>query len=157
MRGLRITRQEIDYVLASLAGLSISHVGRGDGSTVFLELGLLRPYTHRKGEYSVQGEMSLMIGRSWRVEKTRSIWFGAFSDQEKIDSRLPKLAGRSITTAVLEGRLPELHLAFSGDLWLSSFMGEQGQQEWVISNSNHSYYAKAQNFYKESKIGLTRR
>jgi hypothetical protein len=90
-----------------------------------------------------------MIEWSWRVERTRSIWFGAFSGQKKIDSRLPQLVGCTIEAAALEGRLPEISLVLSSGLCFNSFMCEQGQQEWTIFDSSFAYYAKARSFYKE--------
>jgi hypothetical protein len=149
MRGQRIAKNEINGVLASLIGLPISRVWRGYGSAVFFELGALRPYKNRKGTDSPQGDVSLMIEWSWRVEKARSIWFGAFSSQKTIDSRLPQLVGRTVIAASFAGRLPEISLELSDGLWFSSFMCAQGQQEWVIFDSSFVYYAKAKNFYKE--------
>ena len=151
MNGTRITRKEIDAVVASLSGLSVSRVWRGHGSAVFFEIGALQPYTTHRGKDSPQGEIRLMIEWSWRVEKARSIWFGAFSTQKKIDARLSQLAGHMIEEATLEGRLPELSLALSGGLWFRSFMCEQGAQEWVIFSSDYVYYAKGLSFYKEPR------
>ena len=95
-----------------------------------------------------------MIESSWRVEKARSIWFGAFSSQKTINSRLPKLVGFKLKTASLEGRLPELRLALSDGLWFGSYACEQGQQEWAIFTMSHCYYAKAQSFYKEKRKAM---
>lgn len=149
MKGTRITRNEIDAVVTSLKGFPVSRVWRGYGSAVFFEIGALRAYTTRNGKDSPKGEITLMIEWSWRVEKARSIWFGAFSSQKKMDARLPQLVGRNIEVATLEGRLPELSLSLSGELWFRSFMCEQGAQEWVIFSSGFAYYAKGRSFYKE--------
>jgi len=151
MRAQHIAKSEIDGALASLIGLPISRAWRGYGSTIFLELGTLSPYENQKGNNSPRGEVSLMINWSWRFEKDRSIWFGAFSGLKKIDNRLPQLLGHIVKAASLEGRLPEIRLALSDNLWFSSFMCEQGQQEWVIFDSSHAYYAKARSFYKEPR------
>lgn len=152
MRGQRITRTEIDAAVASLVGLPVSRAWRGYGSAVFLEFGKLRPYKNRQGKDSPQGEVSLMVEWSWRVENARSIWFGAFSSQKKMDARLPRLVGHVVEAASLECRLPELSLALSGVLWFRSFMCEQGAQAWAILDSNSVYYAKGRSFYKEPRV-----
>jgi hypothetical protein len=151
MKGTKITRNEIDAVFASLTGLPVSRVWRGYGTAVFFEIGALQPHTTRKGKDSPRGEISLMIEWSWRVEKARSIWFGAFSTQKKIDARLSQLVGHTIEVATLEGRLPEISLELSDELWFRSFMCEQGTQEWVIFSSDYAYYARGRSFYKEPR------
>ena len=54
------------------------------GSALFLEVGKLM---ERKGELTV------MIEWSWRVEKDQSIWFGSWSDEDRISKLVPALTG----------------------------------------------------------------
>lgn len=140
----------MDGVLSSLVGLPISHARSGYGGTALFDLGTLQPYKTRKGNDSRRGEVSLMIECSWRVEKARSVWFGAFDSDRIIESRLAKLVGHTVEGATLEGRFPELRLKLSGGSQLTSFTCSQGDSCWVIFTRNHQYqyYAKAQRLYK---------
>jgi hypothetical protein len=73
-----------------------------------------------------------MIEWSWRVEGPRSIRFGSWSTDTKIDHGLPRLAGRRVRDVTLEGRIPELVVALSGGVWVHSFATVEPQPRWVL-------------------------
>ena len=73
-----------------------------------------------------------MIQWSWRVERKRSIAFGSWSGERKINNGIASLKNRFLEEILIEGRLPELYLTLSGNLWLHSFATAEGQPEWTV-------------------------
>ena len=120
--------------LASFIGLPVSHVWRGYGSALFVELGELTPTRVRRdgSPGNPEGEMSLMIEWSWRIERPRSILCGSFSEETTWPRAFAKLVGSTVKNVTIFGRLPEVSLAFSNGLHLSSFMTADGQPQWVL-------------------------
>jgi len=111
-----------------LIGMGVSHVWRGAGTAIFLELGEL---THGTGR-NAQGEASIMIEWSWRVERPQSVLFGSFSSLRKIEGQLQRLTGLTVEEIAVSGRLPEIVVRLSGNLWLHSFTTVEGQPEWSV-------------------------
>lgn len=123
-----ISRAKFTELTRCLLGLSVSHAWRGFGSAIFLELGDL---TH-KGANNPNGEATLMLEFDWRVEKLRSIYFGSTSGKRKIANSLHRLTQETVTGVEVEGRLPELIISFSGNLWLRTFTLYEPQPQWTI-------------------------
>lgn len=73
-----------------------------------------------------------MIEWSWRIEDENSILCGSWSDEEKWDEVFSSLIGRTVKELSLFGRLPELSIALSGGIYVSSFMTAEGQPAWTI-------------------------
>ncbi|HZQ42631.1 MAG TPA: hypothetical protein VFA99_05235 [Acidobacteriaceae bacterium] len=115
-------------------GLPVSHVWRGYGSAMFLELGELSAgRVRRDGSIgNPRGEWAVMIEWSWRLEGRRRIWCGSWSDEEKWMPLLGRLIGSSVTDFGLIGRLPELLVDFSDGLHLMSMMTAEGQPQWGL-------------------------
>jgi hypothetical protein len=78
------------------------------------------------------GQMSLMIEWSWRIERPRSILCGSFSEESQWSKAFEKLLGATVTKAALFGRLPEISISLSNDLHLASFMTADGQPHWTL-------------------------
>jgi hypothetical protein len=118
---------------ALLIGLHVSHVWRGHGSAIFLEFGKLNPRNRRDGSQgNPQGEMSLMIEWSWRIEGRRSILCGSWSDEEKWPKAFCLARNATVTNAAFFGRLPEIDLCLSNDVHILSFMTAGGNPRWVL-------------------------
>lgn len=128
----RISQQRFIELARPIIGLSVSRVWRGYGSPIFLELGALSNWTSRRGTKSTKGQVTLDIELNWRVEQSRSIAFGCFSNDRKINSRLEKLVGLQISDIKVEGRLPELVVELSGRFWIRTFTNWEGQPQWTI-------------------------
>ena len=124
----KIMTAEIQKSLDQLIGKEISKVWRGYGATIFLELGKLSK--DPKGD--LKGESCIMIEWSWRVENKRSILFGSFSTDRKIDNQLQKLTGKTIKTIRITGRLPEIEIELENNQWIHSFQTSEGQPDWCI-------------------------
>ncbi len=116
-----------------LKGKSVTHVWRGYGSAIFLEFGAL---TERKrcGDTLSQpnGELTLMIEWSWRVEKPRSILAGSWSSERRWPSVFKRLIGCEVRQVDFLGTLPEISLSLSKGLRVVSFMTAEGQPAWAL-------------------------
>jgi hypothetical protein len=119
-----------------LIGLPVSHVWRGYGSALFLELGKVTPRVRRDETTSPNpyGEWSLGIEWSWRLEGKRRIWCGSWSDEERWLPFLNTLIGTTVSKVELFGRLPEVDVMFSNGLHLLSLMTADGDPEWGFIN-----------------------
>lgn len=117
-----------------LLGLRVSHVWRGHGSALFIEFGELRPGEPRRDGSlgNPAGEMGLMIEWSWRIEAARSILCGSWSDETRWPAALDRLRGATVTDLTTFGRLPEVAIALSGDLHVTSFMTAEGDPAWAL-------------------------
>jgi hypothetical protein len=116
-----------------LVGLPLSHLWRGYGSAIFLEFGRLTPGIRASGEAAdPSGELGLMIEWSWRIENRTSILCGSWSDEPLWKPTFDLLAGQTAVEVSLFGRLPEVSLALSGGLYVSSFMTADGDPSWCL-------------------------
>jgi hypothetical protein len=134
--------------LKKFKGKKISYVWRGYGSAIFLEIGKLTTEPNRNHP---QGELSVMLEGSWRIEKIRSIYFGSWSSDKKIDNSLKKLLSLNILDISIEGRLPELSLKLENNLWLKSFQTAEGQPEWCIFIDDYAIYVKRGKIIKKKQ------
>lgn len=122
-----------DAYRQGIVGMRISLVWRGHGSAIFLELGDLSHAVRRDGSTGIAaGEYGVMIEWSWRIEDESSILCGSWSDEEKWDGFFSSLIGSSVEELSLVGRLPELSIALSGGIYVSTFMTAEGQPAWTI-------------------------
>ena len=71
-----------------------------------------------------------MVEWSWRVESSRSVQFGSWSGNLKMDNGIRTLIGRSVEEISLVGRLPELYIHLSAGRWVHTFMTREGGPEW---------------------------
>ena len=136
----RITDADFERLTAPLLGLPITHPWRGYGSALFLELGPLKRVRRvRRAGHSLKGLASVMIESSWRVERRRSIDFGDWSTDRKVDSGIRDLKRAKVESVQVEGRLPELCLALSDGRRVRSFMSSNGQPRWVLFLPDESW------------------
>ena len=140
-----------------LIGLPVSHVWRGYGSALFLEFGALSQRTKRDGSAGDPlGKMSLMIEWSWRIEGRKSILCGSWSD----DAKWPKLFGllrnKTVVSASLFGRLPEIELCLSNDVRILSFMTADGDPNWTLFDRHEAaprwMFVRCASLYIDSEL-----
>jgi hypothetical protein len=111
----------------------LSAVWRGHGSAIFFEFGRLSPQVRRDGTAgNSQGDFTVMIEWSWRIESEDAIVCGSWSDENGWDEIFQSLIGREVQDVSLHGRLPEISIALAGGLYLASFMTAEGQPGWTI-------------------------
>ncbi len=123
---------KIETYLDQCKGKKINKVWKGYGSALFLELGRLKSEFSSSGKKYVLGQISIDIVWEWRIEKIRSIHVGSADTARRNLNQIPILKGKQIQEITLAGRLPELNLVLSNNLWISTCTHWQGQPEWGI-------------------------
>lgn len=127
------TRDLLETYREGLTGLAVSRVWRGHGSALFVEFGELTPRTRQKGSTAnLDGEFGLMIEWSWRIESAAKIVCGSWSEEELWKPAFQSLLGRTVEALSTFGRLPEITVALSGGLHVTSFMTSDGQPAWAL-------------------------
>ena len=118
---------------ATLKGEPISHVWRGYGSAIFIEVGNLRPRSRRDGEPgNPVGEVTIGVQWSWRTEDQSSIRCGSESDDDRWEPALSLLRGARISECKLFGALPELMITTEAGVRFISFSTTDGQPQWHV-------------------------
>ncbi len=126
-------RALLEEFAAPLIGLPVAHAWRGYGSAIFLEFGALTPTTRMNGSPGIpQGEMSLMIEWSWRIEGRRSILCGSWSDEARWPRALACLTKGKVVAVTTFGRLPEIELGLSTGMHIVSLMTANGGPLWTL-------------------------
>ena len=117
-----------------LIGLPLSHLWRGAGSAIFLEFGRLTPRVPRpSGEVgNPHGQFGLMIQWSWRIENAGSILCGSWSEERLWKPTFDLLQNKNVVELSLFGRLPEVSVALTEGLYVSSFMTAEGDPSWTL-------------------------
>lgn len=124
---------------ASLIGLPVSHVWRGYGSAIFIECGNLRSVTRRDGSPgNPEGEVSLGVEWSWRIEDRTAIRCGSWSEEGLWEPAFDALRGARISQCELFGALPEVALMTDGGVRFLPFSTADGQPQWHLVDRRHS-------------------
>jgi len=117
----------------SLINFPVSHVWRGYGSALFIEFGKLTPKQGKDGrELNPNGEFTLMIEWSWRIESRDAIECGSWSDEKLWEPSFKRLIGLHVLDISLMGRLPEIALSLSDGMYVVSFMTSEGDPAWAL-------------------------
>ncbi|KQM22437.1 hypothetical protein ASE73_14490 [Sphingomonas sp. Leaf24] len=132
--------QILEQYRAALIERPLSHVWRGHGTAIMVEFGVLTPKLRRDGSpaNNPDGELSLMIERTWRIEHGQRILSGSSSEDAVIDASLNRLLGKDVLDVTTFGRLPELQVVLSDDLYVVSFAAEAGGPEWALMDHRAS-------------------
>jgi len=115
----------------ALIGKTVSDVWRGHGSAIFLEFGELQS-VNKHGSSRLDGELTLMIEWSWRIERPRSIVGGSWSDESRWPKMFEAIKDATVSDIQLIGRLPEVCVSLSNGLRVVSFMTSEGQPAWSL-------------------------
>jgi hypothetical protein len=122
-----------DTFASPLIGLPVRHIWQGYGSAIFLEFGELRPRLEQDGSASQsEGQMGLMIERSWRIEDRTSIRCGSWSDEALWPDVFALLLGSEVRYVKTFGRLPEIEIGLSNGMHILSFMTAEGLPMWTL-------------------------
>jgi hypothetical protein len=91
------------HSLDDLTGKTVSHVWRGHGSALFLELGKLSEKGLRKdgSRKNPAGEISVLADFGWRIERKRSICLASGESLAKIESASKLLVGSDLPPAAI--------------------------------------------------------
>lgn len=118
---------------ASLIGQPISYLWRGYGSAVIIEFGDLTPWTHRDGSQGhPEGQVSLGVEWSWRIEANATIVSGSWSDEELWEPSFDQLRHSRVQGLQLFGGLPEVQLLTDTGHRFLSFSTTDGQPQWHL-------------------------
>ena len=128
---------EFESLTRSFVGLDVTQPWRGYGSAFFMEVGPLTQVYERTGHK--KAESGFDFGYSWRVEAHRSVLFGSFSSDQKINRGITTLEGFTILDVKATGRLPELCVQLSSGRWIHSFATTEGQPEWTVFLNDRSW------------------
>jgi hypothetical protein len=127
--------KEFDAFAATLVGLPISHVWRGYGSAIFIEIGELSQRLRRDGSPgNPEGEVSLGVEWSWRIEDRTSIICGSWSEEERWEPALNLLRNAQIARCDLFGALPEVAIGTDAGIRFLSFSTTDGQPQWHLAD-----------------------
>lgn len=122
-----------DSFAASLVGLPISHVWRGYGSALFIEIGTLRPVAKRDGSPgNPEGEVSLGVEWSWRIEDRTAIRCGSWSEEDLWEPAFDTLRNAQVARCELFGALPEVTITTVGGIRFLTFSTTDGQPRWHL-------------------------
>jgi len=122
-----------DKIADDLRGMELTHFWRGHGSAIFMEFGTLSPRRRLDGSLgNAQGEISLMIQWSWRIENSTSITCGSWSDEKLWEAIFKRLVGSKALGLTIFGRLPEVDLEVEKNQHVVSFSTTDGQPQWSL-------------------------
>lgn len=124
--------------VSALVGQPVSHVWRGHGSALFLELGRL---DHSRSRHP-RGAHGISIEWSWRIQDQTSVVLGTFSSDEKLDAAPGLLQGAVIREISFFGVLPEVEVLLDSGLRLLSFATQEGDPEWAIRVHDTSLHVR---------------
>ena len=125
--------EAFDSFAATMIGLPVSHVWRGYGSAIFIELGALAPRTDRDGSPGhPEGEVSLGVEWSWRIEDTIAIHCGSWSEEDRWEPAFDTLRHARIARCELFGALPEVAITTDTGIRFLSFSTTDGQPQWHL-------------------------
>ena len=118
-----------------ITGMIVSKVWRGAGTAIFLELGELQGKKQ-------QGEATISIEWSWRVDDGRKVLIGSFNEDDEIELVIALLHGLKIDGVELYSTLPEISVHFADGKSLCSFSTVDGDPQWAIRVANDYLYAE---------------
>ena len=119
--------------LNSLLGLPVTYVWFGDGEALFLELGELEATQRKDGSHGrPKGAVTITVYCSWRIESNRTIVCGSGDSKRRTASIEKRLVSSEVSDIQVLGRIPELRLRFSNNLWLQTFSRYAGQPDWGL-------------------------
>jgi hypothetical protein len=73
-----------------------------------------------------------MIPWSWRIESPASILCGSWSEEGLWETTFDLLRNKAVIELSTIGRLPEIVVALTDGLYVSSFMTAEGDPEWAL-------------------------
>ncbi|RVT93369.1 hypothetical protein [Sphingomonas crocodyli] len=117
----------------SLIGLPISYIWRGYGSALFVECGELHPLLNRVGSPGhPEGDVSLAVEWSWRIEDENAIRCGSWSEEDLWEPAFDTLRNTRIARCELFGALPEIVITNDRGTRFLSFSTTDGQPKWHL-------------------------
>ena len=132
-------------LLKILEGAEITSAWRGYGSSIFIEFGKL---AKRDDSKYMQGEQTLTMEWSWRLENSESVLVGSFDEDTKISEFPEMVIGESVESVKLFTRLKEIKVSLSGSLRLLSFSTTSGDPQWYLRYGDAKYLSVVKNKFE---------
>ena len=124
---------------ASMVGLPITHVSRSYESALFIDIGELHPVAKCDGSHgNPEGQVSLGVEWSWRIENQTAIRCGSLSEEELWEQAFDTLRDGRIAGCKLSGTLPEEIITTDGGIRFLSFSTTGGQPQWHFADRRDS-------------------
>jgi len=120
--------------ISKLLGKKISLAWLSDYTAMYLEIGNLQNgkiYLNGKIGRPI-GEYTIYVGYNWRIERSKSIIGGAKFSKTRLERFARMLIGKEIIAINRFGRIPEISIEISRNLWISTFSMDGEQPEWSI-------------------------
>lgn len=122
-----------ESLAAKLTGQPMNYVWRGYGSAIFIEFGELTPRTNHDGSPGhPEGQVSLGVEWSWRIEDDSGIVCGSWSEDEMWEPALSRLRDGRVSGVQLFGKLPEVELSTDEGVRFLTFSTTDGQPQWHL-------------------------
>jgi len=132
--------EAFETLAASLVGLPISYLWRGYGSAVFVEFGELQPVANRDGSPGhPEGEVSLGVEWSWRIEDQTEIRCGSWSEETLWEPAFDTLRNAKVARCELFGALSEIVITTANGVRFLSFSTTDGQPQWHMVDRRNGH------------------
>jgi|GEM_PF-5229697 len=131
----------LEKILSGVVGMDVSHVWFSDYSVVYFELGLLTASQKIRRDGSVMnptGQVTIYAGYDWRIERENLILCSRDCEKELRHTICKNLKNFKITEVSVFGRIPELSVGFSNDVWLATFGLSKGDPDWSVTFNEQS-------------------
>lgn len=112
--------ENLEIIRKDLIGLPVTLPWKGHGSTIFIELGKLVPFSYKDRERYKRGEACISISWDWRVERGHEILFGSSNRGTKIEQGIQLFKNQIIEEVDITGTVLELEVKLSGGFLLRS-------------------------------------
>lgn len=73
-----------------------------------------------------------MIQWSWRIEDSSSILCGSWSEESLWAATFDRIRNKAVLDFSVFGRLPEIAVSLSDELYVTSFMTAEGDPAWAL-------------------------
>lgn len=120
--------------MSRLIGQRLSHVWKGYGAAIFLELGDLQPRGRNPcGAYSIH------LDGDWRIESSKQVVAGSSNSNHCIEDAIKQLQGLEISDIILTDPPIELCIVFGDGKKLRTMSALSGDPQWAVKLAEAQY------------------
>ena len=140
-----ISEERAIELLKIIEGAEITSAWRGYGSAIFVEFGNL---SKRSGAKHEQGEQTLAVEWSWRLEGSDSVLVGSFDENAKMSDFPDMVVGKIVKSVLIFTGLKEIQLELSDSLRLLSFTTTSGDPQWCLRYNDTEHLCVIENKFQ---------
>ncbi|HEX4499412.1 MAG TPA: DUF3027 domain-containing protein [Thermoanaerobaculia bacterium] len=134
----QLSALDFEVLVHPLLGMTVSLARKSYGTTIYLELGRLRPPSTPYLCYG-DGDVTIGVDWDWRVEEGDAILYGSSDTTPVIKDGIESLTGTVIESLAITGEVPELSVGFSNGQRLQSMVMTSGDPQWSIRLPNGAW------------------